>query len=325
MDDASRNAFTPEVQAEIFGKLGFQQQDWRDLGGFESYVFAHREHQQILRLTHISHRRQVDIDAELEFLVFLEDNGASVCAPIELLDGYSIEHAGFVCCLFEMAAGQQVQEADWDESLIESWGRAIGQFHRLSCEFTPLGPPRFDWREDSNLDFRGMIPKEQLAVLAQADQCLTMLQALPQTSDNYGLIHSDAHAGNFFLNNGELKFFDFDDCCYQWFAFDVATILFSGVLQPWMADDQAEREALANWFLPIFLEGYGHEFKVSPFLLEQLPFFMKLREFSLYGVIHSHLDVNNLQDWYPIKFMAGRKERLERGLPYLDLDFGQLL
>lgn len=157
MEDASRNAFTSDVKAEIFGQLGLEQQHWHDLGGFESYVFANADRQQILRLTHTSHRQQADIDAELEFLLFLKTNGASVCAPIELLGGYSHEYAGFVCCLFEMAPGQQVGEADWNEALIENWGRAIGQFHRLSCEFTPKGPPRFDWRQDSNLDFRHKI------------------------------------------------------------------------------------------------------------------------------------------------------------------------
>ena len=74
-------------------------------------------------------------------------------------------------------------------------------------------------------------------------------------------------------------------------------------------------------FLPEFLKGYASEFEVSDFLLEVLPLFLKLREFSLYAVIHSHMDVNNLTDWYPIKFMAGRQERLERDLPYLGLDF----
>ncbi|MFN3236336.1 MAG: phosphotransferase enzyme family protein [Pseudomonadales bacterium] len=327
MEQASRDAFSPRAKADIFRRLALLEAEWQDLGGFESFVFAHQTRPEILRITHVSHRSASDIAAELEFLNYLGANSAAVCAPLPLLAESGeqiIEHDGFICCLFERAEGKQITEADWAPRVLQSWGAAMGRFHRLSRDYQPVGQKRFAWQEDANLHFRAMIPGEQAQLLALGDDYLAELEALSTCSDVYGLIHSDAHAGNFFLHNGQLKFFDFDDCCYQWYAFDVATILFSAVLQPWMPDGQAEREAIANAFLPEFLTGYGREFTVSEFLLEQLPLFLKLREFSLYGVIHSHMDVDHLEDWYPIKFMQGRRERMEADLPYFDLDFTHL-
>jgi hypothetical protein len=32
------------------------------------------------------------------------------------------------------------------------------------------------------------------------------------------------------------------------------------------------------------------------------------------------MDVTDLQDWFPVKFMRGRKERIEAGEPFVDID-----
>ena len=57
-------------------------------------------------------------------------------------------------------------------------------------------------------------------------------------------------------------------------------------------------------------------------MVEAWPLFLKVREIGLYGVILSHeIDVDSGLDDYPTNFMRGRRERIEAGEPYLDLDF----
>ena len=138
------------------------------------------------------------------------------------------------------------------------------------------------------------------------------------------MIHSDAHSGNYLHGNGRLTFFDFDDCLQTWYGYDVATILLGVSLQPWVdATDAAMVDTVAH-FLPVFLEGYANEYPVKKLMWGQMHDFLKLREFSLYGVIHAHMDPANLQDWFPRKFMEGRQKRLELDIPYIDMDFGQV-
>ena len=319
MEAVSVESFDAETKSQIFRTLGLAEEQWQDPGGFESFVFAHSAFKQILRITHKSHRNIDDLSSKLEFLQCLKQGGAAVCSPLSSSGNWLTEVGEFTCSLFEMAPGRLIQQDDWLPQLFQSWWASIGRFHRLTREFEPTGPGRFDWQEDENLNFRSRIPNDQEDLLKIGDSYLDQLRELPINDQNYGLIHSDAHAGNFFLDREQLHFFDFDDCCYQWFAFDVATILFSAVLQPWMPDEQIDREVEANKFLPEFLEGYQREYEVSDFLIEKLPLFLKVREFSLYAVIHSHMDVTNLTDWYPTNFMAGRQARLEQDLPYLNL------
>lgn len=101
-------------------------------------------------------------------------------------------------------------------------------------------------------------------------------------------------------------------------------MLFGAVLQPWVGDSAAQREREAKSFLAAFLDGYSQAFNAPDFMLEQLGLFLKLRELSLYAVIHSHLDVNNLDEDFPIKVMKGRQARLEADLPFLEIDFTSL-
>ena len=324
MEDVARNAFTLATQEAIFEKLGLNNGDWQDLGGFESFVFSNKRSRRILRITHVSHRSLADIEAEIEFLTYLKTQGASVSGPLPILgSAVAIECFDFVCCLFDMAEGSQVQEADWQPGLFQLWGEAIGRFHRLAQDYVPKGAARFSWQVDANLDFDRYLPRAETQIRSLARDHRAELDKLPMTPDVYGLIHSDAHAGNYFLKQNALTFFDFDDCCYQWYIFDVATILFSAVLQPWMENSIEARLAEAEAFFPAFLDGYSRQAPIDGLMLDRMPLFLKLRELSLYAVINTHMDVDNLEDWYPIKFMAGRKARLQADLAYLPLDFSR--
>jgi len=56
-----------------------------------------------------------------------------------------------------------------------------------------------------------------------------------------------------------------------------------------------------------------------------LPIFLKLRELSLYAVIHAHGGVENQSHWYPRKVMMDRQRRIEAGEDFLNIDFMQFL
>jgi Ser/Thr protein kinase RdoA (MazF antagonist) len=144
---------------------------------------------------------------------------------------------------------------------------------------------------------------------------------LSESAETYGLIHSDAHPGNFVHQEGRLTFFDFDDCLYTWFGYDVATILFTAALRPWVSDDEPARVKAVSEFLPVFLDCYCQESPVEHLMLDQMQLFLKLREFSLYAVIYAHMDPKTAGDWYINKFMDKRKQRLEDRAPFLDMDF----
>ena len=142
---------------------------------------------------------------------------------------------------------------------------------------------------------------------------------LPKSRETYGLIHQDAHAGNFFLDEkGEITFFDFDDCAYSWFMNDIAIVLFYLVLGE---EDQA---TFTREFMTNFLRGYREENQLGERWLREIPSFLKLREIDLYAVIHRSFDVENIDHPWVAMYMEGRKERIENEVPFIEFDFSTL-
>jgi len=103
---------------------------------------------------------------------------------------------------------------------------------------------------------------------------------LPKDRAGYGLIHQDAHGGNFFIKDGAITLFDFDDCMYGWFIYDIAMVLFYAAL------GKEDMAAFTKTFMGDFLQGYAQENMLDPPWLPEIPHFLKLREIDLYAIIH---------------------------------------
>lgn len=298
------------------------------LGGFESHLYRWREgsRSRILRLTHAAHRDRRMIEAELGFIRFLHGRGAPVCAVLSRQGSRTHVFGSFTASLFSEAPGKSPGQQQWGPGLFRAWGCALGVFHRLTVDYVPAqGLERFAWRDDANLCLAARIPQALAVVRQRAREALAALERLPTTHDLFGLVHNDAHASNLHIDHaGHLTFFDFDDCCYQWFGYDLATVLFSAVLQPWVPDSPRARDQAAHDFLGPFLEGYAQEHPLPAFVFDTLPLFLKVRELCLFGVVHAFFDVEQLDHGYAARFMAGRRARIEADEPYLGLDFRAL-
>jgi len=170
------------------------------------------------------------------------------------------------------------------------------------------------------LDVPDLLPEQQGRVLERFQDLMAHLLSLPRDDRAaYGMIHFDAHGGNFLIDEqGNLALFDFDDCCYSWYVNDIAIVLFYFIV------NSPDPEALAAQFLPRFLSGYRQEYDLDSAWLSEIPHFLKLREIDLYAVIHRSFDVDNLTDKWVADFMNGRKARIEAGLPFVNYDFDAL-
>ncbi len=137
-------------------------------------------------------------------------------------------------------------------------------------------------------------------------ETINEILALPRDNGGFGLCHSDFHSGNFFVTDeGQITLFDFDDCQYAWYIYDIAMALFYAIS---MDCQSAEELEAAQTFLTNFLSGYRQEFSLDPVWLQQIPLFLKLREIDLYIIIHRSMDMNNLDTWCA-RYMDHRREK----------------
>jgi Ser/Thr protein kinase RdoA (MazF antagonist) len=145
------------------------------------------------------------------------------------------------------------------------------------------------------------------------------LQTLPRDPDGYGMIHEDAHTGNLFVDEEyTLTLFDFDDCGYGHFIYDIAMVLF--YIVGWGGDD---RPGFTGRFMPAFLQGYRQYNRLQPRWLPDIPRFLKLREIDLFAAI-LFTEGEQPEDAWCARFMQGRREKIMRDVPFIEFDWESL-
>ena len=141
------------------------------------------------------------------------------------------------------------------------------------------------------------------------------------TKNNYGLIHTDIHAGNFFVKDNELTVFDFDDCSYMWFVSDIAIALFYHI--DFQKITEEERIEKATLFMKHFMIGYLKENKLTKKDFLAIDLFLKLRELVLYIVVHRSMDVE--KDQFAYSYVKRHRDRIINDEPLLPIDFKQFI
>ena len=281
-----------ETTARLFGTSKSALGKFDDYEGCANlvYHYQHEEQPRVLRITYRPDRPLELIQAELHFVNYLADNGVRLSKPVPSEAGNLIEvipAAGipFIAVSFVKGRGMRVPDNGYRyrvgapiEEYFQNWGQVLGQMHRLTKTYQPVSatirrPEWFDWEYT-----RGFPYREQLPTIAyKYDTLIAELQALTKDQDSYGLIHNDFNDGNFTVDydNGDITVFDFDDCCYFWFVYDLACAWEGGIGRT-MFRPLAERQAFMDRYMDNVLRGYSRENTLSDAWLERLPLFLRL-------------------------------------------------
>ena len=85
----------------------------------------------------------------------------------------------------------------------------------------------------------------------QMSQLIDWLVNLAKQAGTYGLIHGDFNATNIKLNTPQIRLFDFDDCGYHWYAYDIANAIYM-----FLFDHRNEALHKVSAFADTFLSAY---------------------------------------------------------------------
>ena len=176
--------------------------------------------------------------------------------------------------------GYRYREGAPLEEYFYNTGKTLGKIHELSKHFEPTSTHRRpDYFDKYNMEYINNLIPDTCSDLKNAIATrLEKFHKLPNDSQNYGLVHFDYSDGNYHIDmtNGNITVFDFDNCMYCWFMFDLANLYLHG--EGWFRyeSDPAKREAgMQNYFNTI-LKGYKSETTISEDLLIQLPLFIDM-------------------------------------------------
>ena len=253
-------------------------------------VSRNGEKKYALRISALGDRTEEDYLAETEFVYYLARNGAPVADVIPSVRGRLVECAepdGEKCfiSLFAYAGGILLYENGYRyregvpiEEYFYNAGKALGAVHRLSKEYKPVHR-RPDYADKFNRNTLGQLIPEKYPDLKKAvEDRLEAFRELPTDAENYGLVHFDFSDINFHvdLETGQITVFDFDNCLYCWYMFDLAHLWVQGVGWSYHERDPRKRLDYMKHYFDTVLDGYRSETDISEAWLEKLQLFIDM-------------------------------------------------
>jgi Ser/Thr protein kinase RdoA (MazF antagonist) len=274
------------------------------------YSFTQSGKTRYLRLTSSHDRTKEQIEAELDFIFYLHRGGVSVALPISSVSRRYIEEMSstddlFFACVFEQAVGERFKYNDAVESNKEHFrlrGRTLGRIHALSKTYVPSDSfRRFAWNTDNLLlDIENFLPRHEKIVWREYDRLKEWLGGLKQSKQTYGLIHGDFGETNYRYQDSQLNIFDFDDCCYHWFVYDIAVTIYP---HGW----RKEGLQLSDWLL----EGYSENMSLS-FTLSDITLFCQWRLIYMFLVYARKWGFEHLSQ-QQTEWFAQKRENIDCG------------
>jgi Ser/Thr protein kinase RdoA (MazF antagonist) len=206
------------------------------------------------------------------------------------------------------------------EEYFQDWGRMLGQMHHLAKSYLPknnleVRPDWFELHSAKSLYEEQM--EESLPTVHSKIQAFWLeLQALQRDDNSYGLIHGDFNDGNFTIDyeNGDMTVFDFDDCCYFWFAYELGSAWEGGIGRT-MFQGLKKRQAFMKHYMEQVLEGYDRENSLSADWLSRLPMFIRLIQIEEFLHFFQYIDDN--EDEEGQAELAYRIKCIEDDIPYM--------
>ena len=285
----------------------------------------------ILRLSFRSERTLDQIRAELHFVTYLAEQGVRVSVPIasrkdNLVETIQAAGIDFKIVSFIKGEGMRVPDNGYQyregvpiEEYFQNWGRVLGQMQRATRQYQPISEQvrRPEWFElhQSRLSIVDHLPDDLQVVRRRIQSTLAEIQALPKDRDCYGLIHGDFNDRNFTVDysNGDMTVFDFDDCCYFWFMYEIACAWEGGIGRV-MFGNLGERKAFMDEYMDQVMAGYNQENVLSDEWLEKLPLFIRLIQIEEFLHYAQYLDDPDKEVAAGLRYKI---KCLEEEIPYM--------
>ena len=248
----------------------------------------------IVRIYRIGHRTRTAIEAELAWMEALRsDAGLSTPEVIPAPDGERIHtvqtsHGPTYSVAFRLLPGQEP-----DESRLTDWffqlGALCARMHNHADDWSPPVPlpldrPRLNW--ETLLGARGiwgpwsrapgLDPRAVPLLERVSQQIRNRLESHGTGARVYGLIHGDLRLQNLLFEGGAVHVIDFDDCCFCWRLYDLATAL-----------TLIEDLPIAPTLLDRWLEGYRNRRPLERADLESVADLIVMRRLQVLGWLGS--------------------------------------
>lgn len=279
----------------------------------------------ILKLIHSSQATFEQVGGEVDWINYLAKHGMSVSQPVpsrgdNLAEKVEAGSTHFTVVLYTKAPGVLVRYEDdeYNSTLYQRCGRFAGRMHALAKTYTPSMP---QWQRPiwSDLVIKEHFHVAPGAINDKKQALVEHLHTLPRDSDSFGLTHGDFHAYNFLVSDDGITVFDFAECNYSWFAYEIAVILYHVLDLPYEGPDY---DRFGQFFVEHFMMAYKQENQLDRSWEKEMRGFLRLREILIYAYLDSNWDWRSDPGF--AAWMEACRNRIinEQPIANVDFDFG---
>ncbi|WP_248929170.1 GNAT family N-acetyltransferase [Paenibacillus hamazuiensis] len=297
---------------------------WRASSNFV-YLFEKNGERYFLRFIHEEDSTIERIQAELDFILYLINQGYPAVAPVRSRNGCWIETvrlpdgSRYYGVVFQQAGGIHLPLDQMTDRHVEEWGRSLASLHILSESYGSGAVLRGSWVDA--LTFVSSVLKrhpQEHGARRELEQLRGLLSELPTGKEHAGLIHYDFQPDNIFYVAEKSRYcaIDFDDAMFHWYVMDIASAI----------SDLAEQEHdEVRGKIKHFIAGYRSVRSLDDSCLKQLPLFQRFADlYSFARILRSveDMDLINPPEWViPLKNkLLGICDRIrERYRPTVEL------
>lgn len=211
----------------------------------------------VMRLTDALHRSHAAILAEVNWINILAGK-ANVAKAIaargnEWAIAMQMNGREMTACVFEKITGASLnKDAAWGREVFLEWGKTIARLHKLSSGYPAenCGGRRLDG--EMLLAMAANMPLLDELVCKRLEK---NWERLHQTIDakDWGMIHGDLTQANMRYCNDRLYIFDFDNCQFAPFLYDLAITIYVTL---WGIQQRSGAAQETDIFLQCLFEGY---------------------------------------------------------------------
>lgn len=272
-------------------------------------------------------KRDEETKAEIDFLFYLQKNFVPVAPPIESLQNKYVHQAFIDDICYTVSAYQKAKGKDcWSRGIdgkerFKVIGQTLGKMHRLSMQYYCNNKvKRRQWDENPHiLKAHGILFNYNKDLADKFNSYIALMNHFPKKNSSFGLIHGDFLFSNYFFDDkNNISVFDFDECEYSWYIYDIAVCMYYYLL----GGDPTELCEKANEAEDMFLHimsGYVSECELDLDCIRNIDLFFQLRDYVLLSSILKKSAII-LSGWKK-SFVEGATDRLLNGKPFIQADF----
>ncbi|WP_205510366.1 phosphotransferase enzyme family protein [Paenibacillus elgii] len=319
--------------SELYGLEGYETKRVKAHTGGRNVVYTCEKEgadAKIIRIAFLNDRSREDFLGEVEYIRYLFEHGGSVSDVISsrkgnLLEEITHHNHTFFICLFKKAKGKLFVENHYryreGAPITEYYyncGKVLGKLHQISKGYSPAHR-RYSFFDKYNAEYIDKLIPGSLSLLKEKlGELLETLKGMDTNHESFGMIHFDYNDGNYSIDfdNGQITVYDFDNSCFGWYMFDLASLWTNGM--GWIATepDAGKRKKFMDDYFKTALEGYRSETRIEDSMLEKLPLFIQVN--LMEGIVDAfEVMRNNGEEPECDEELSYRIKCLEDDIPYM--------